>query len=75
MGLFDSLSIKMASNIGPSLTTNSITRFINRTSCGSVGITTRTKHNIKGSSGQIHFIFEINVGKSQIRHRTTLNYE
>ena len=46
MGLFDSLSIKMASNIGPSLTTNSITRFISRISCGSVGITTRTKHNI-----------------------------
>ena len=25
----------------------------------------------KGSSGTIHFIFEINVGKSWIRHRTT----
>ena len=27
---------------------------------------------IKGSSDQSHFIFEINVGKSRIRHRTTL---
>ena len=26
----------------------------------------------KGSSGPSHFIFEINVGKSRIRHRTTL---
>ena len=28
---------------------------------------------IKGSSDQSHFIFEINVGKSRIRHTTTLN--
>ena len=28
---------------------------------------------LKGSSDQSHFIFEINVGKSRIRHRTTLN--
>ena len=28
---------------------------------------------IKGSSERSHFIFEINVGKSRIRHRTTLN--
>ena len=28
---------------------------------------------IKGSSDPSHFIFEINVGKSRIRHRTTLN--
>ena len=27
----------------------------------------------KGSSDQSHFIFEINVGKSRIRHRQTLN--
>ena len=27
----------------------------------------------KGSPEPIHFIFEINVGKSRIRHRTTLN--
>ena len=27
---------------------------------------------IKGSSDQSHYIFEINVGKSRIRHRTTL---
>ena len=45
--MFDSLSIRMASNIGPSLTTNSITRFISRTSWGSVGITTRTKINMR----------------------------
>ena len=30
---------------------------------------------IKGSSNTIHFIFEINVGKSRIRHRTTLDFE
>ena len=30
---------------------------------------------IKGSSDTIHFIFEINVGKSRIRHRTTLDFE
>ena len=29
----------------------------------------------KGSSYPSHFIFEINVGKSRIRHRTTLNLE
>ena len=29
----------------------------------------------KGSSDQNHFIFELNVGKSRIRHRTTMNYE
>ena len=28
---------------------------------------------IKGSPDQSHFIFEINVGKRRIRHRTTLN--
>ena len=28
----------------------------------------------KGSPDQSHFIFEINVGKSRIRHRTTLNW-
>ena len=28
---------------------------------------------VKGSSDPSHFIFEINVGKSRIRHRTTLN--
>ena len=27
---------------------------------------------LKGSSEQSHFIFEINVGKSRIRHRTTI---
>ena len=26
----------------------------------------------KGSTGQSHFIFEINVGKCRIRHRMTL---
>ena len=30
---------------------------------------------IKGSLDPSHFIFDINVGKSRIRHRTTLNYE
>ena len=29
--------------------------------------------NFKGSSDPRHFIFEINVGKKRIRHRTTLN--
>ena len=29
-------------------------------------------HTLKGSSDQSHFIFEINVGKSRIRHWTTL---
>ena len=28
---------------------------------------------LKGSSDQIHFFLEINVGKSRIRHTTTLN--
>ena len=28
---------------------------------------------LKGSSDQIHFIFENNVGKSRIRHKTTLD--
>ena len=28
--------------------------------------------NIKGSSDPSHFIFGINVGKSRIRHKTTL---
>ena len=28
--------------------------------------------HFKGGSGQSHFIFEINVRKSRIRHRTTL---
>jgi len=28
---------------------------------------------LKGSPGLSHFIFEINVGKGRIRHRTTLN--
>ena len=31
--------------------------------------------NFKGSLDQIHFNFEINVGKSRIRHRTILNFE
>ena len=30
-------------------------------------------NRIKGSSDKSHFILEINVGKSRIRHRTTLN--
>ena len=30
-------------------------------------------HSIKGSSDPGHFIFEINVGKRRIRHKTTLN--
>ena len=29
---------------------------------------------IKGSSDPNHFIFQINVGKSRIRHRTTLEF-
>jgi len=29
--------------------------------------------SFKGSSDPSHFIFEINVGKGRIRHRTTLN--
>ena len=29
----------------------------------------------KGSSDQIHFSFDNNVGKSQVRHRTTLIFE
>ena len=29
----------------------------------------------KGSLDQIHFNFEVNVGKSRIRHRTILNFE
>ena len=33
----------------------------------------RIKQIIKGSSDSSHFIFEINVGKRRIRHRTTLN--
>ena len=28
---------------------------------------------LKGSSDPSHFIFEINVGKRRIRHKTTLN--
>ena len=28
---------------------------------------------VKGSADSSHFIFEINVGKSRIRHRPTLN--
>ena len=36
----------MASNIGPSLITNSTTRLISRTSCWSVGITTRTRKTV-----------------------------
>ena len=32
-----------------------------------------TMSNFKGSSDPSHFIFEINIGKSRIRHRTTLN--
>ena len=36
------------------------------------GFTPRTE-NVKGSPDQSHFIFEINVGESRIRHRTTLN--
>ena len=31
------------------------------------------RHTIKGSSDPSHLIFEINAGKSRIRHRTTLN--
>ena len=30
---------------------------------------------LKGSSDPSHFIFEINVGKSRIRYRTTPNFE
>ena len=33
---------------------------------------TMIKRSIKGSSDPSHFIFEINVGKRRIRHRTTL---
>ena len=29
--------------------------------------------DFKDSPDQSHFIFEINVGKSRIRHRTTMN--
>ena len=29
---------------------------------------------VKGSPGPSHFIFEINVGEGQIRHKTTLNF-
>ena len=29
--------------------------------------------SFKGSSNQTHFIFEINVGKGRIRHRTAKN--
>ena len=38
-------------------------------------VASRMDHLIKGSTDQIHFIFEINVGKSRIRHRKTLNFE
>ena len=37
-----------------------------------------TKKNFvgfKGSQDPIHFIFETNVGKGRIRHRTTTNFE
>ena len=30
--------------------------------------------NVKGGSNPSHFIFEINVGKRRIRHRTTLDF-
>ena len=30
-------------------------------------------HFVKGSSDTSHFIFQVNVGKRRIRHRTTLN--
>ena len=33
----------------------------------------KTVLDFKGSSDPSHFIFEINVGKSRIRHLTTLN--
>ena len=36
-------------------------------------IRSNRKWNFKGSSDQSHFIFEINVGISRIRHSTTLN--
>ena len=32
------------------------------------------KYPPKGSSDPSHFIFEINVGKGRIRHRTTLKF-
>jgi len=35
--------------------------------------TCQKNHMFKGSSDSSHFIFEINVGKRRIRHRTTLN--
>ena len=31
-----------------------------------------SENNVKGSSDPRHFTFEINVGKSRVRHRTTL---
>ena len=36
---------------------------------------TRTSFVFQVSSDPSHFIFEINVGKSLIRHRTTLNFK
>ena len=36
-------------------------------------IFSRYSLDFKGSSDQNHFIFEINVGKSRIRHRTNSN--
>ena len=33
-----------------------------------------TENDLKGSSDPSHFIFEINVGKGRIRHRTTPNW-
>ena len=34
-----------------------------------------TGPRFKGGSDQKHSIFELNVGKSRIRHKTTMNYE
>ena len=41
--------------------------------CQKIGFSVATCR-FKGSSDQSHFIFEINVGKSRIRHTTTLKY-
>ena len=35
----------------------------------------QSNDRFKGSLDQKHFNFEINVGKSRIRHRTILNFE